>query len=118
MYPKVMKLVSIAALLLAVVFWNYAGAYQMELNLVVSVAAAVILIQAVQARKYRWVAAFLAIAVLFNPVVPIFRLESPVGLSLVVLSIAPFAISLVALRPDRLMSIPSITDRNPGSQSL
>jgi hypothetical protein len=118
MYTKVMKLLSITALLLAVVFWNSAANYQMELNLVVSVAAAVVLLQAVQARKYRWAVAFLAIAVLFNPVVPAFRLEGAIGLSLVVLSVAPFAISLVALRPDRLMSIPSITDRNPGSQSL
>jgi hypothetical protein len=118
MYTKVMKLLSIIALLLALVFWNSAASYQLELNLVVSVAAAVVLIQAVQARKYRWAAAFLAIALLFNPVVRGFRLEGAIGLSLVVLAVAPFAISLVVLRPDRLMSIPSITDRNPGSQSL
>jgi hypothetical protein len=118
MYTKVMKWVSITALLLAVAFWNSAANYQLELNLVVSVAAAVVLIQAVQAKKYRWAAGFLAIALLFNPVVPIFRLAGAVGLSLVVLSLAPFAISLFALRPSPLMSIPSITDRNPGSQSL
>ena len=118
MHTVVMKCVSIAALLLAVVFWNAAANYQLELNLVVSAAAAVVLIQAFQAKKYRWAAGFLATALLFNPAVPVFRLAGSVGLSLVVLSIAPFAISLVALRPHRLMSIPSITDRNPGSQSL
>ena len=118
MHTVVMKWVSIAALLLAVMFWNSAANYQLELNLVVSAAAAVVLIQAFQAKKYRWAAGFLAIALLFNPAVPVFRLAGNVGLSLVVLSIAPFAISLLALRPHRLMSIPSITDRNPGSQSL
>jgi hypothetical protein len=118
MYTKVMKWVSITALLLALVFWNSAADYQLELNLVVSVASAVVLVQAVQARKYRWAAGFLVIAVLFNPVVPVFRLAGVFGLSLVVLSVAPFVISLFALRPGPLMSIPSITDRNPGSQSL
>jgi hypothetical protein len=117
-YTQMMKWVSIAALLVAVVFWNSAANYQRELNLVVSVAAAVILAQAFQVKKYRWAACFLTIALLFNPVVPVFRLAGSAGFALVVLSIAPFAISLIALRPLPLMSIPSITDRTPGSQSL
>lgn len=118
MYTQVAKFVSIAALLFAALFWNSGANYQWELDLVVSIAAAVVVTQAVQAKKYRWAAGFLAIAMLFNPVVPVFRLAGAFSLSLVVLSIAPFAISLVVLRPDPLLSIPSITDRNPGSQSL
>jgi hypothetical protein len=118
MHAQVTKWISIAALLFAIVFWNSGANYQLELDLVVSIAAAVVLIQAVQAKKYRWAAGFLAIALLFNPAVPVFRLAGGFSLSLVVLSIAPFAISLVALRPCPLLSIPSITDRNPGSQPL
>ena len=118
MHTEVMKWVCIAALLLALVFWGSIANYQTELNVVVSVAAAVVVIQALQARKYRWAAGFFAIALLFNPVVPAFRLAGALGLSLVVLSIAPFAVSLVALRPHPLLSIPSIMDRNPGSRSL
>jgi hypothetical protein len=118
MYTKVMKWVSIAALLLAVAFWNVAPTYQIELNVLVSISAAVVVVQAFQAKKYRWAAGFLAIAVLFNPALPVFRLAGGYSLSLVVLAIAPFAISLVALKPHRLLSIPSITDRNPGSQAL
>jgi hypothetical protein len=49
---------------------------------------------------------------------PVFRLAGGFSLSLLVLAIAPFAISLIALRPHPLLSIPSITDRTPGSQSL
>jgi hypothetical protein len=41
-----MKWISIVALLLAVVFWNSVANYQSELNLVVSGAAAVVLLQA------------------------------------------------------------------------
>jgi len=113
-----MKWVSIAALMIAVVFWKSAADYQVELGAVVSVAAAVALMEAFQAKKYRWAASFFLIALLFNPVVPVFLLSGGVGLCLVMLSMAPFAISLVALKPHPLMSIPSITDRNPGSQSL
>lgn len=118
MHTEVMKWVSIAALALAVLFWKSAPNYQTELNIVVSIAAASVLIQAFQAKKYRWTAGFLAIAVLFNPALPVFPLVGLLGLSLVLLSIAPFAISLVALKPQTLLSIPSITDRTPGSQSL
>lgn len=113
-----MKWVSITALVLALVFWNSAAIYQVELNLVVSVAAAIVLIQAFQLKKYPWAACFLVIGLLYNPAVPFFRLNGGVGLSLVVLSILPFVISLVALRPQPLLSIPSITDRTPGSRSL
>jgi len=118
MHTKVMKWVSIAALLLAVVFWSSAANYQPELNLVVSVAAVVVLVQAFQKRKYRWAAGFLAIALLFNPLLPPFQLAGKIALLIVVLSIASFAMALVSLKSHRLMSVPSITDRNPGSRSL
>jgi hypothetical protein len=118
MHTQVMKWVSIVALLLAVVFRQAAPAYQSELNLLVCAAAVVVLIQAFRAKKYGWAAGFLGIALLFNPAMPVFGLAGGLGLSLVTLAIAPFAISLVALRPQPLLSIPSITDRNPPSQAL
>jgi hypothetical protein len=118
MYTKAMKFACVAALALTIVFWTSAANYQLERNLLVCVAAGVVLVQAIQIRKYRWAAAFLIIAFLFNPVAPVFRLTGAVGLSLVVLSVAPFAVSFFALRPEPLMSVSSIRRRNPGSQSL
>ena len=118
MYTQVMKWASIAALLLAVVFWGSAPTFQIELNAVVSVAAAIVLVQAIHARKYRWTPGFLAIALVFNPAMPAFRLAGALSFLLVVLAIAPFAISLIELRPHALVSIPSITDPNPGSRPL
>lgn len=118
MYTQVMKWFSIVALLSAVVFWNSAPNFQIELNGVVCVAAVMVLIQAIQAKKYRWAVGFLAIALLFNPAVPIFGLAGGLSLSLIVLAIAPFALSLMLLRPSPLMSIPSITNRNPATISL
>ena len=67
MHAKVLTWLSIAALLSALAFSTSAPAFQLQLNLVVCVAA---------------------IAV------------------------------LAALRPPPLLSVPSITDRTPGSQSL
>ncbi len=118
MHTEVMKWVSIAALVLAMAFWPSASAYQSELNLVVSVAAVVVIVQAYRMGNYPWAAAFLFIALLFNPVFPVFKLAGILGLALVVFAIAPFAISLIKLRPIPLLSVPSITDRTPGSRSL
>lgn len=118
MQTKIMTWLSIAVLATTLAFWSSAPNFQVELNLVVTVAAAIVLVQAIQGKKYRWAAGFVAIALLFNPVVPVFRLAGGLGISLVVLSIVLFAISLIALKTHPLLSIPSITDRNPGSQSL
>jgi hypothetical protein len=113
-----MKWISIATLLLAMCFWSPGPLFQLALALVVTVSAIVVLIQAWQAKKYWWAAGFLVVATLFNPALPLIRLSGGVGFSLVLLVIVPFAISLVVLKPHRLLSIPSITDRNPGSHSL
>lgn len=118
MYTQVMKWSSIVALLSAVVFWNSAPNFQIELNGVVCIAAVMVLIQAIQVKKYRWAVGFFAIVLLFNPVVPILKLAGGLSLSLIVLSIAPFAFSLILLRPRPLLSIPSITNRNPTTLSL
>jgi uncharacterized protein DUF6804 len=118
MHARVMKLFSISALLIAVLYWKQVPRYRMELDLVVCAAAVVILTQALQGRKYFWAGGFSAIALLFNPLVPIFPLTGLAGLSIVAFSMVPFSMALFELRPHRLMSMPSITDRNPGSRSL
>lgn len=115
---QAMKWISIAALLLAMFFWSPGSLSQIALALVVTVGAVLVHIQAWQENEYWWAAGFLAVAILFNPALPPIRLGGGIGFSLVLLAIAPFAISLVVLKPRRLLSIPSITDRNPGSQSV
>ncbi len=118
MFAKIMKWVSIAALLLAAISWRSAANYQLLLQFVVCMGATVVVMQAVRETEYGWAAGFVAIALLFNPAVPVFRLSGPLSLLLVLACIAPFAVSLAALKTQPLLSIPSITDRNPGSQSL
>jgi hypothetical protein len=85
---------------------------------VVCASAAVVTTQAFEAKKHYWVAGFFALALTFNPLLPVFRPAGDSALSLVVFSIVPFVMALVDLRPIPLMSIPSIVDRNPGSRSL
>lgn len=113
-----MKVVCIAALLSAALLWRFARSYQLPLDLVLCVGALVVLLQAVRAGEYLWSAGFLVIAVAFNPVVVILRASGGLSLTVVLLCIPAFALSLVALKAPQLLSIPSITDRNPGSRSL
>jgi uncharacterized protein DUF6804 len=117
MFANTMKWVSISALLLAA-FWRSAANYQLLLNFVISLGAVVVIMQAVRAREYRWAAGFGVIALLFNPVVRFWGPSGVLPLLIVAASIASFAISLVALKTRPLLSIPSITDRTPGSESL
>jgi hypothetical protein len=58
------------------------------------------------------------VALLFNPAVSVFPLPNTLGLVAIVLAAAAFAVSLTKLKSLPLLSIPSITDRNPGSEPL
>jgi len=114
-----MKSVSIAALLLAAMSWRSLTSYQLLLlDLAVFMGAVVVAQQAVRAKRYLWTAAFVAIALLFNPVVPVPRPTADLFLLMIFVCLAPFAFSLAALKTQPILSIASITDRTPGSQSL
>ncbi len=116
MLTKIMKWVSIAVLLLAVLRLP-AASYQVVLEIVVCVSGLLVVTQAVRAGKYLWAAGFVAIAVLFNPVVPAV-LSRKVFLWLDWLCLAAFLLSLAALKRQPRLSMPSITNRTPGSESL
>jgi len=116
-----MKWITMAALLTAAMLWRSAANSQFPqflLGFAVCFGAGVVAMQAVQAKKYVWAGGFTAIALLFNPLVPILPFDGEWGRWLVLVSIVPFAVSLAALRTQPLLSIPSIIDRNPGSESL
>jgi hypothetical protein len=70
MYMKSISWISVVTLA-AGVFLASSANYRIALEFVVCLAAASIIVQALRARKYEWAAAFLVIALLFNPVVPI-----------------------------------------------
>lgn len=116
MLTKIMKWVSIAALLLAVLRLP-TGSYQVLFEIVVCMSGLLVATQAVGAGKYLWALGFAAIAVLFNPVVPV-ALARRTFIWLDLVCLMTFLVSLAALRSRPMLSIPSITDRMPGSESL
>lgn len=118
MLAKIMKVVCIVALILTALLWRFVAAYQLPLDLILCVGSLVVLLQAVRAGEYLWAGGFLIIAVAFNPVVVLLRPSGDFSLTVVLLCIPAFAMALIALKTPLLLSMPSITDRNPGSRSL
>jgi hypothetical protein len=116
MFTKLMKWFSITALVSGLCWGSHAG-FRIGMEMVVCVAALVVVIQAFRTGKYFWGVGFVALAVLFNPVVPL-TLSHPIFLGLEWVSIAVFLASLLFLRWQPILSMPSITGRTPGSESL
>ena len=115
---RLVKWICIAVLFVAFVLWRLIGDYEFPFRLVVCGGAAVVAVQAFRAARHRWTSALLVIAFLFNPAISFFSFASEFGMLAVVLAAAAFAGSLTALKSQPLLSMPSITDRTPGSESL
>ena len=70
MYMKSMSWISVVALAPAVFLVSSAN-YRIALQFIVCWSAAMIVIQSFRAGKYGWAAAFCAVAVAFNPIIPV-----------------------------------------------
>ena len=116
MFTRLTKWFSIMTLLLGM-FLTSSAIYRIGLEMVVCVAALVVVVQAFRIGRYFWGIGFAAMAVLFNPAVPI-ALSHKGFLFLDLVCIGAFLVSLVALQWEPTLSIPSITGRTPGSESL
>src|SRR5258707_217008 len=113
MFTNVMKSVAIGALLLALL-WRPSPGYELVLQLVICISAMMVMLQAAFSGKFVLGGTFLAMAVLFNPVVPV---ELSGGTTRWVNSacVMMFGLSLILLSASKpRLSIPSITDRTPG----
>lgn len=111
-----MMWVSMAALLLALL-WRPSASYQAVLDFAVCLSGLLVLAQAVRTGRYFWAAAFLAIAVLFNPVLPVV-LSWKITLGLGWVSLATFLVSLAVMKKRPILSVASIADRTSRSKSL
>jgi len=118
MRTRIVKWLCIVVLFVAFVLWQWIANYELPFRTVVCSGAAVVALQALHLKKHRWTICFLAIALLFNPAIPVLRLTNNLGLVAIVLAAAAFGVSLTTLKSLPLLSMPSITDRNPGSESL
>ena len=119
MFTKILKFVCAGAslALLLTAFWVASPGVEILLDILISVSAITVATEAVARPKYLWAAGFVAIAVLFNPIVPV-ALSRKMFLWVDVACILAFLLSLAALRKQTILSIPSITNRTPGSESL
>lgn len=116
MFTKIIKLVCAGALLVAA-FWAAPPGVEILRDILISVGAITVATEAVALPKYLWAAGFVGIAVLFNPIAPV-ALSRNVFLVVDLACLLAFMISLEALKSRPILSIPSITNRTPGSQSL
>ena len=116
MFTRIVKLVCVGALLVTA-FWVASPGVEVLLDILISVGAITVATEAVARPKYLWAAGFLAIGVLFNPIAPV-ALSRNVFLVLDMACLLAFLISLETLKSLPVLSIPSITNRTPGSESL
>jgi hypothetical protein len=118
MRTTLVKGLCIGLLFVGFVLWRSIAHYELAFRVVGCAGAAVLAFQAFRAARRRWTAGFVEIIFLFNPAISHFRLAGGLGPLAIVLAAASFAVSLTALKSQPLLSIPSITERNPRSESL
>lgn len=115
---KVMKWLSIVALLVGAFMTSSVPDFRIGLEMIVCVTALLVVAQAFRSGQYIWGIGFAAIAVMFNPAVPV----APPFKAFLLLDlgcIAAFIVSLAKLRWHPIRAVPSITGRTPtGSESL
>jgi len=97
---------SAAVLILVGSVWHYATNDHLLLGAIVWGGSILAVYRAVRARMRLMAWELLGVALLFNPLVPLFR--PPGNLLVVLISIALTVTSLIALRPQRPLSTPPI----------
>ena len=117
MLTKIMKLVSIAALVLAAFFWRSSVNFQTVVQFLVCGAAAMVVIQAARSGKYLWAVAFFVVAVLFNPLVPL-AFPGSIFIWVDLLCLTMFLAATAYLRTSPRLTIASVTNTGPRSESL
>ena len=91
---KALKWASIVVLLAVAGLWSQLASYDIVIRCVLAVAAAGMMLEAFHKRQYGLVAAFAALALLYNPVAPVFSFSGNWQRALVVASAIPFVTSL------------------------
>jgi hypothetical protein len=113
-----MKWGSIVGLLLAATSWNAGANYRLLLDLVVCVGAIVVVKQAVRAKQYLWASGFVGMALVLNPIVPVFTPAGNLMLLLLLVGLSPIVITFAALIDATVTLYPNvITDLNPRGES-
>jgi uncharacterized protein DUF6804 len=117
MLTKIIEFASAAVLLGAGILWHYAAQQPLLFHSIVCGGSLLAVYHAIRAQRRFMAWEFIGVAFLFNPLLPLF-LPGDSSLLPVWISIAAIVTCLTALKTQPLLSIPSITDRTPGSVSL
>jgi hypothetical protein len=114
-----MKWISIAALMaLFVLLWGAAADAKTIVAAVLVWAGAITgFIEALRAGKYVWGSIFVAVGILFNPILPI-MFPRQIFLTVDLICLAVFAFSLALVKTKRTLSLASVTNPSPRSDSL
>ena len=92
---RAVKWASIAVLLGAAGLWSNFAPFEVFVRFLVTASALVLMFQAFQTRYYPFAATFGALALLFNPIAPVFDFSGDWQRAVVVASAVPFVASLV-----------------------
>ena len=116
MLTKIMMWVSIAVVLLALLELPITSE-PVLVEIVVCASGLLIIRQAVRAGQYLFATGFLPIAVAFSPISPI-AISGRAFLWLNWIGLGAFLVAVVALKTERTLSMPSITNRTQSRESL
>ena len=98
MVTKIIKWVSLPALLIASMFSRSAASYELLVDLVICLGAIIFVQRAVRLKEYFWAAGFVAIAVVFSPLLLVVKISLLMGFT----CIAAFVNVLAAFRTQPL----------------
>lgn len=91
---KAVNWVSIVGLLIVVGLWSDLTPYDVVVRFMLAAGAILVMLQTFQARQYAFAAVFGALALLYNPVAPVFSFSGDWQRALVLSSAVPFIASL------------------------
>ncbi len=120
----IMKLVSIVVLLFGFFGnlpvgsqeWSVRNGGYLELfNMLVCLSALLVVVEGFRGRKYFWASGFVAIALLFNPFVPV-TIPRKIFLGLDSVCILTFLVSLVLSKRQPILTVPSMANGRPLSK--
>ena len=116
MLTRIMMWVSIAMVLLALLELPVTGE-PLLVEIVVCASGFLVICQAFRSGQYLLATGFLPLIVAFSPISPI-AISGPAFLWMNWIGLAAFLVAVIALKTDRVLSMPSITNRTPRRASL
>lgn len=116
MLTKILKCCSVIALLAVIILRPSVG-YALLTQFLVCAAAVMAAVEWFQTSKRAFAIVFMLVAIGFNPVFPL-GMSQPVFLATATVALGMFLLSIVTFRSRPRLSMASITDRTPGSESL